>query len=335
MARALLFALQQASNQEEYTAYLENAVLTSEDLLAHGELPLLSELLNLLLLQSQEAPESFRSLLAQKSLEAFRTREVIDKIVDLLDGPRKRPYADLYALAKVLGPEIVPATVDLYGQRTSPYALNFLTDLLTHFKQRAQIEIEHRLTRGMALIPAHLFILIRDLGLEADLAATLRQLLDHADPKVQDEALEALIRIKDGTAVNILLWLIASENKEGYEKGAEMAVRFNVVETVPYLVSAINHALFLMRDHPKKVAMLRALGRMGAAEAVPVLEAVARKKWAISRRKLTQLKVALFQTLDGFRPDQIENLIKIGYGLSNPQITAALRRWRNQGKGKI
>jgi hypothetical protein len=332
MARALLSALQQESNQEEYTAYLESVVLTSEDLLAHGELPLLSKLLHLLLLHSQEAPGSFRSLSAQKSLDAFRTREAIDKIVNLLDGPRKRPYSDLYALAKTLGPEIVPATVDLYGQTTTPLTLKFLTDILIHFKPRALVEIGHRLTRDTALIPGHLFALIRELGLEASLAATLRQLLAHDDPKVQDEALEALVRIKDSTALNILLWLIASEQKEGYEKGLDMAVRLKVAETVPYLINAVNQALFFMRDLPKKVAMLRALGRMGAAESVPLLEAVARKKWAISRKKLTQFKVTLFQTLDGFRPDQIENLIKIGDGLSNAQIAAALRSWRDKGR---
>lgn len=335
MARALLSALQQKSNQEEYSAYLENVVLTSEDLLAHGELTLFSELLNLLLLHSQESPGSFRSLSAQKCLDTFRTRGFIEKIMDLLDGPRQRPYADLYVLAKALGPEIVPATVDLYGQKTTPYALKFLTDILTHFKQRAKVEIEHRLTRDMALIPGHLFALIRDLGLEADLAGTLSQLLAHADPKVQDEALEALIRIKDVKAVNILLWLIASGQKEGYEKGLDIAVRLNVAETVPYLINAVNHSLFLIRDHLKKVAMLRALGRMGAAEAVPLLEAVARKRWAISRKKLTLLKVNLFENLDGFRPDQIENLIKIGDGLSNPKIASAIRRWRDKGDGKI
>jgi hypothetical protein len=265
-------------------------------------------------------------------LDAFRTREAIDKIVNLLDGPRKRPYSDLYALAKTLGPEIVPATVDLYGQTTTPLTLKFLTDILIHFKPRALVEIGHRLTRDTALIPGHLFALIRELGLEASLAATLRQLLAHDDPKVQDEALEALVRIKDSTALNILLWLIASEQKEGYEKGLDMAVRLKVAETVPYLINAVNQALFFMRDLPKKVAMLRALGRMGAAESVPLLEAVARKKWAISRKKLTQFKVTLFQTLDGFRPDQIENLIKIGDGLSNAQIAAALRSWRDKGR---
>lgn len=333
LARALLSALQQESNQEEYSAYLESVVLTSEDLLAHGELPLLSELLNLLLLHSQEAPGSLRSLLAQKRLDAFRTRGGLDKLLDLLDGPRKRPYSDLYALAKALGPEIVPAAVDLYGQKITPYALKFLTEILTDFKQRAEVEIDHRLTRDMALFPGPLFTLIRDLRLEVNLAATLRQLLAHNDPKVQDEALEALIRIKDDKAIHILLWLIASEQKEGYEKGLDMAVRLKVAETVPYLIHAVNHALFLMPDQPKKVAMVRALGRMGAAEALPLLEAVARKKWAISRKKLTELKVALFQTLDGFRPDQIENLLKIGDGLSNAQIAAALRRWRVKGKG--
>jgi hypothetical protein len=335
MAKALLSALQQESNPEEYSAYLESMVLTSEDLLTQGELPLLSELLNLLLLHSQETPGSFRSLSAQKSLAAFRSWEVVHKIVDLLEGPRKRPYADLFDLAKVLGPEIVPATVDLVGQTTTPQALKFLTDLLTHFKQRAIAEIEYRLTRDIALIPRHLFTLIRDLGLEVHLAGTLRELLAHADPKVQDEALEALIRIRDDQAVYILRWLIASEQKEGYEKGLDMAVRLNVVETVPYLINAVNHDFFLLRDLPKKEAILRALGRMGAAEAIPLLEAVAQKKWAISQKKLTHLKLTLFQTLDGFRPDQIENLIKIGDGLSNAHIAKALQGWRDRRNGKI
>ncbi|HMK65420.1 MAG TPA: hypothetical protein VK564_06470, partial [Thermodesulfobacteriota bacterium] len=334
MARVLLSALQQESTQEEYTAYLENVVLTSQELLAHAELPLLSELLNLLLLHSQEASESFRPPLAQKSLEAFRTWGAIHKIVDLLDGPNQRPYSDLCDLAKVLGPEIVPEVVDLVGEKSSPSARKFLTELLNHYKQCAQVEIERRLTRNLSSIPGYLFTLIRDLGLEADLATTLKQLLDQADTQVQERALEALIRIKDDTAINILRWLIASEKKEGYEKGVEMAVRFKVVETVPYLINAVNQALFLMRDFPKKVTMLRALGRIGAAEAIPFLEALAQKKWAISRKKLTHLKVVLFQTLDGFRPNQIENLIRIGDGLSDAQITAALRRWRSVGNGK-
>jgi len=335
MARALLSALQQESNQEEYRAYVESGVLISGDLLAHGELPLLSELLNLLVLHSQDAPGSFRSLSARQGLDAVRTRGFMDKITALLDGPRKRPYSDLVALAKALGPEIVPATVDLYGQKTDTGASKFLTDILTHFKEPARVEIDHRMTGGMVSIPSHLFTLIKDLGLEANLAATLRPLLAHADPKVQDEALEALLRIKDDTAVNILLGLMASEQKEDYEKGLDMTVRLHVAETVPYLINAVNQGLFLMRDHPKKMTMVRALGRMGAAEAIPLLEAVARKKWAISRKKLTELKVALFQSLEGFRPDQIGNLIRIGDGLSDAQIAAALRRWRDKGDGKI
>jgi HEAT repeat protein len=111
-------------------------------------------------------------------------------------------------------------------------------------------------------------------------AASLPPLLHHRDIRVAREAIRALTRIGGSRAVGILLQLVEAENQELSRHALLSLGATKNQAAVPTLLKLVNRPDPLVKEAELKKGAIKALGEIGAAEAVPALASLlGRKKW--------------------------------------------------------
>ncbi|MGA8180673.1 MAG: hypothetical protein WB792_11470, partial [Desulfobacterales bacterium] len=88
----------------------------------------------------------------------------------------------------------------------------------------------------------------------------------------------------------------------------------------PDLLSGISRWSLFRFQYEKNETIISALGKIGNPMAVPMLEKLARRRWAVRIKSSNHMKLALFQSLHGYETSQITSLLKIGQESEDDRI---------------
>lgn len=170
----------------------------------------------------------------------------------------------------------------------------------------------------------NMLYLIRECRAE-QLVADVRRLLKHDHPAVAAEALRTLIEFKTADSIPHLKALLRSENAEVRRNAIRIAAKYRIADAVENLVAILNRRDILGTETRYKADAIKALGEIGDPRAVPALAAIVNEK-SFFPRKGQDLKLAVFQSLDGYPPEAVHDLVSFGLTSGNEEIRSISER---------
>lgn len=325
IGRAVLAFLEENIDEDDYREFSKKLVAIVPDMLVSGHFPLLLDTLQTLRWHlSDKKSEGIRSCAAE-ALRVFWEPEFITKSIEAFDTWSRTRGKESQAFMLALGPILVPGLLEIYSYDTNPGGRRVLFDLLCTFGKDTVAESVKRLGDERAYFVRNLLMLIRRAGTPA-VTADVKPLLTHADPKVKLDALAVLLRFKDPAAVGILRQEINSKDPDVSSAAVLLAGQFRVADVVGDILPLIKRTILFETDYTVNEEILRVLGEIGDARAIPEIEKLAKAGWSLYRKSHAHMKVALFESLGRYPKESIAELIKIGERSEDDKIRMLCRK---------
>jgi len=294
-------------------------------MLVSGHFPLLLDTLQTLRWHlSDKKSEGIRTCAAE-ALKVFWDPEFIDKSLAAFDTWSRTRGKDSQAFMLALGPILVPGLLEIYSYDTSPGGRRVLFDLLCTFGKDTVTEAVKRLGDTRVYYVRNLLMLIRRAG-TPEVTAEIKPLLKHADPKVRLDALAVLLRFKDPAAVGILRQEIKSADPDVSSAAVLLAGQFRVAEAVEDILPLIKRTVIFETDYGVNEEIIRVLGEIGDARAVPDMEKLAKAGWSLYPKSLGRMKITLYESLGRYPKESIAELIKVGERSDDDKIRMLCRK---------
>jgi hypothetical protein len=324
IARALLAFMDGDANKDEYKDYADKTFRIANDLIGEGEFTVPLEILNTLKKHKRGKPDPAIRKLAEGSVQRFRYPTFLSKALAAYDKWRDREDGKAQAFLTGIGPDIVPQALNLYLNREQSEGDQHLFNLLAIFKDRvAEIAKKEISTRGGPPL-LRLIRLVRRLGTQ-DLVPELKPLVHRDDRQVQMEILETLVRFQDPESVDLVRKFLTLKEGEDQLRAIEIAGMYKISDVAEDLASMVRTFSLFRADYVRNEKIIEALGRIGHASAIPVLERLAKTRFSFYPKQLAHLKLLLFQSLRLYEAAPLAPLLRIGSQSKDPQIRTACR----------
>jgi hypothetical protein len=325
IARALLAFMQADVGVDEYKDYADKVFRIANDLIGAGQFSVPLDVLNTLKQHTRDKADPDIRSVAEDQLQRFRLPTFLSKALAAFDKWRDTQDGMAQAFLTAIGPDIVPQTLNLYIQRDQSESDHQLFNLLAVFADRVteMAKAELRTRRGPALIS--LIRLIRRIG-SHDLIPDLRLFLNRDDDQIQMEVLETVVRFQDPESVDLLRKFLKLKTADAQLRVIEIAGMHRVTDLAQDLASMVKCFSFFLRDYQRNEKILEALGRIGDPSAIPVLEKLAKTRFSLYPKQLSNLKLLLFQSLRLYEDTAVGSLLQIGSQSDDERIRSACRQ---------
>jgi hypothetical protein len=325
IGRAVLAFMEENIDEEDYREFSKKLIAIVPDMLVSGHFPLLLDILQTLRWHlSDKKSEAVRKCAAE-ALQVFWDPAFIDKSLESFNTWSRSRGKDSQAFMLALGPILVPGLLEIYSYDTVPGGRRVLFDLLCTFGKDTVDEAVKRLGDPRAYYVRNLLMLIRRAGTPA-VTAAVKPLLKHADPKVKLDALAVLLRFKDPAAVGVLRQEISSKDPDVSSAAVLLAGQFRVADVVEDILPLIKRTILFETDYGVNEELIRVLGEIGDARAIPELEKLAKAGWSLYRKSHAQMKITLFESMGRYPKESISELIKIGERSDDDKIRMLCRK---------
>ena len=303
----------------EYENYAAKLVDIAYDLLGTGEFPTLLKIFKALYQHYKNKANPEIQSLAKKTLKKFRDARFISMAVVSFEKWAKPDDIAAYEFLLSLGSIVVPEMVALYGKGERPEIQSLIRKLLNRFPEVTCLEAKRRFGDHQPSFVINMLTLVRKIGTEKD-AYVVKKLLERHDVDVRITALETLIELGDPEGPDVIRNCLKSIYTKEKLKVIQLIGTYKVADLVPDLISGIPRWTLFKSQYARNETIITALGKIGNPSAVPVLEKLAKCKWAIWSKSLNSMKLALYQSLHGYELSQITSLLKIGQRSEDNQI---------------
>jgi HEAT repeat protein len=120
----------------------------------------------------------------------------------------------------------------------------------------------------------------------------LERTLRHAEPRVRRETIRALSSVHERRAVEMLIAALEDDDPHNVQLAARYLGVSKTVSAVPALEMVARGEGRGSRENGPRVEAIEALGRMGATQALPTLQAISRKRAIIGASRVRELRTA-------------------------------------------
>lgn len=325
IGRAVLAFMEENIDEEDYREFSKKLVTIVPDMLVSGHFPLLLDTLQTLRWHlSDKKSEGIRKCAAE-ALQVFWDPAFIDRSLEAFNTWSRTRGKDSQAFMLALGPILVPGLLEIYSYDTAPGGRRVLFDLLCTFGKDTVNEAVRRLGDPRAYYVRNLLMLIRRAG-TPDVTMAVKPLLKHDDQKVKLDALAVLLRFKDPDAVVVLRQEINSKDPDVSSAAVFLAGQFRVAEVVEEILPLIKRTILFETDYGVNEEIIRALGEIGDARAIPELEKLAKAGWSLYRKSHARMKITLFESLGRYPKENITELLKVGERSDDDKIRMLCRK---------
>ena len=333
IARALIAFMEEDPGEDEYKDYANKTFRIANDLIGEGEFTLPLEILNTLQRHARGKPDPALRSIAGGALQRFRYPTFLSKALAAFDKWESGQDGKAQAFLTAIGPDIVPQALNLYLNREQSGEDQRLFNLLAIFKDRVtEIAKQEISTRGGPPL-VRLVRLVRRLGTH-DLIPELRPLIHRDDRQIRMEILETLVRFQDPESVDLLRKFLKLKNADDQLRVIEIAGMYKVEELAQDLASMVRTFSFFRVDYVRNEKIIEALGRIGHASAIPVLERLAKTRFSLYPKQLANLKLLLFQSLRLYEAAPLAPLLRIGSQSKDAHVRTACRESLPQHRGR-
>ncbi len=263
---------------------------------------------------------------AQSTIQYFfRSEPFLSSFLKALRVWGPREWESGVRLARALKPEVIPLLLDRAMGESDAAARKYLLHVLAEMRSDVLPEVLGRL--GSSNEPAvvrTLLYLVRKCGSYRN-ADQLKSLLKHANPAIQTAAVRTLLHFRAGEAVPHLKVFLQSADPALRSEAIDLAGIYQVKEAVSILARDLEGKGLFGGKAAEKIAVVRALGRIGDPAAADVLYKVVTTRTLFRKGQLEELKAEVYRNLKSFPLDAIEPILEVGVKSKNPEIQSISR----------
>ena len=125
-----------------------------------------------------------------------------------------------------------------------------------------------------------------------DAIGPLERTLHHPESRVRREVIRALSMVPEQRSISLLITALDDEDGHNVQLAARYLGLRNTRQAMPVLEAVARGEGRGNRENGPRVEAIEALGRMGAVEALPTLEMIARKRAIIGAARVRELRTA-------------------------------------------
>ncbi len=306
VSRAMARLMTQSPGTEDYRSWARRLSYLLDDLLETQAFDCLAETFAFVR-NERDNPDEEKARIADIILDHFGSPEFVAKAVDRIlkvHGEAGDPGMNFLVQ---LGEPVVVEIMDLLSSGETDIDRKKLIQSLDKFGPLAAREAIERLNDSRLKFLRMMIHIVRRHG-DRQSAEHLRYLLEHSDDGIRMEALGTLLRFNNKWGLIRLRELINAPWSDMTQQAIALAGIYKVTDVVPILID------FAQRwgDAQRQEASIRALGRIGDARAVAVLDKLARRRWSLSKKQKLHLKQVVFESLGGYASQDVLDLLHFG-----------------------
>ena len=125
-------------------------------------------------------------------------------------------------------------------------------------------------------------------------------------------AFEALVVFRDKDSISKLSRLMVFDDQAISLKYIDLAGKIGVVEVNHNLISMVRLDFFSKGTHIKNMAILQALGNIGAPSSIPILKKIILLSWSLFPKRLLELKITAYKSIGKLPREASMDLLKLG-----------------------
>jgi HEAT repeat protein len=226
---------------------------------------------------------------------------------------------------RALKNRIAGPLLDTLAEEQNAGIRRFILSVLAELSDAVLPEAVKRLKDSRWYVVRNMIYLIR-LSDDAANAGHVRAFVKSTHIPVAMEALRTLLHFRTTDAIPHLKVALQSEEDEMRAQAAALAGAHRVREAVPLLIETVGRRDVLGTMSVAKIPAVRALGEIGAPEALEPLAALLRSRSLLFRGGLDELKLEIFTSLGRYPFDAARPLIELGLSSPSAEIRSVCER---------
>ncbi|MCP4747215.1 MAG: hypothetical protein GY874_13905 [Desulfobacteraceae bacterium] len=308
---ALVHLMTASKDQQDYRIWARQLTIIKDELINEKSFDCLHTILQISQKEFLNQSDPDKKKILALVLKSFTESEFISAFIkSLLDQDQeicKRAQNLLKSLGKPAAGEILDSLED---DESSGIRRKKLT-LLENFGMNAAKEALVRINDPRSDYVCLMLKIIREMGNE-EFCKDLYALLDHWDNNIALAALEALLEFRNHMGIEYIDRMISSPWSYDTSHYFFLAGKYKVREVIPVLREHLSRRWSKGANYQCKIAALKTLGQIGDPCCMPELKKIAGKRFSFFHKHHINLKRTLFETLAGYRFQDVKDLIFIG-----------------------
>ena len=269
-------------------------------------------------LRSPTIVEAAKSAYKEISLPAMV--EYILRQITLLDGPRKD---NVLKVAMGMDDRFVRAILDKLATNEALYSHRALIQVLLSIPDSCREAIEAGLVDERWWVARKMVFLLGEIGNSGSMPALLKA-ASHRDLRVQKETFKALAKIKAPEGIKMLIDVIKSKGSLEIRKHSiSLLGVMRERSAVPTLIKILKNKSAMLDNIELLEEAVRALGKIGSPQAVPVLSDLLLKRSVFARAKSINLGVDAAEALGAIGGKEAEEILSKGAENKQQEIRLA------------
>lgn len=326
IGRALLAFLEEEIEEEDYKEFAQKIVALMPQFLDTGNFEMLGDILATLRRHATEKPIKGVRDIAEESIKYFSDQKFIEMALSAFDRWMREKGQEATGLIKALGPDTIPGLMELFSREESAGGKRILINLLCLFGDPAVREAQKRLRDERPQFVRNLLFFIGRAG-NASSIPKVRPLLKHQDKIVRIEAISALLKFKDTGVLPQLRRAIHDKDPDFAFQAVVLAGHYRIADVTEDVMTKLKRVILFETDYAENEEIIKVLGNIGDARAIPELEKLVRATWSLYPQSLMHMKEAIYQSLARYPRDKLAGLVKIGEKLKSDPIQWVCRQF--------
>ena len=308
----LLFSLLNSNiDSESYRAFVDKITTSTPAFLDSGRFGELIDLFKMLNRHGTDKSDAIIRRLATNTLKKIASETFLLQMEAAYQKWSQDIQEDLGQIYLALGPACIPVLLDRYTQNANREKREWIQLILTHFGNAPLEEAYRRLHVPDSGSVLELVKLIKKIGSKASVSH-VEHLLNHHDTGVRMAVIDLMLTFGKPSGILALHRLLYSEESQEVFRALFLVGKFRLKESTTLLVRMINNRPLSKLDIDLNEGIIRTLGKIGDAAAVPALEKLVHSKWSIHPGRMHGMKMAIFESIAGYPYQSVEGLIKFG-----------------------
>lgn len=311
ISRMLLSLIKGSRTADETIVFLNVLAKITPRLLEYKEYSILFRCLGTFSYLSRKGTSNVVKENAKSALEMMENKNFIINILNKMEHEKGHVQKKIKRFLMTMSPDIVRWIILWCGNKTDLAKHVFIVDVLSCFKPHTQNEIEKHLDHSDLNFVYNMLYILKTLDRETALPV-LKKLLLHHDQDISLAAFEALVVFRDKDSISKLSRLMVFDDQAISLKYIDLAGKIGVVEVNHNLISMVRLDFFSKGTHIKNMAILQALGNIGAPSSIPILKKIILLSWSLFPKRLLELKITAYKSIGKLPREASMDLLKLG-----------------------
>ena len=295
---------------EDYKGFAGKLVSEAVNLLDIGAYDIVLMMIQSLQRHSQEKSSPIR-LVAAESLQKLTISDIVIKVLNVIQEGSNDQVGIASEILSAIGKSTISEIMARYIEDGSPISSHALSRLLKGIGKDSLEDAYLRLNDSRIPVLRKMLAFIKETDSDASIPH-IRPLINHGDPLIRLDALTALLQLKDSNAADYLRHSLQSIDHKECFGAIQLSGNYCVGEVVSDLSNLLIKSPWRKLDYRKNIAIIKSLGKIGDPSVLPILAKLIRKSWSIYPNDLRKMKIAFFESLNGYPKESLSQILKYG-----------------------